>query len=325
MSDHSQHIISIEDVTHDRDRIDAVISDQLPDLSRSKIKQHILNGRLTDSSGEIITDPSYTVSAGDEYILTIPPALPDLPQAEKMELEVVYEDDDIVVINKPAGLVVHPGAGNKTGTLVHGLIHRYGRNGLSDLNGDHRPGIVHRLDKDTTGVMVIARNNLAHQHLSDQLKQRKIKRQYRAVIWGMPDPRAGIIRGDIARHPKKRTKMAVVNNGKHAVTHYQVIRSLGLAAAEVNCQLDTGRTHQIRVHFANFGHPVIGDPKYGRLSKARREMISDTADTFIRQLNRQALHAYQLTLIHPLSGDEMTFEADLPADMIRLKEVLIDR
>jgi 23S rRNA pseudouridine1911/1915/1917 synthase len=275
-------------------RLDRFLAEHADDLSRSAaarlIKSHLVrvNGRPAD--------PAARVAAGDIVDFEIPEAYVTDASAESIQLDVIYEDDDIAVINKPAGMVVHPAPGHYTGTLVHALLGRGGS--WSSTGGAARPGIVHRLDKGTSGLIVVARNDMSHRKLSAQLKDRSLSRTYLTIVRGRVKDDAGELEGPIGRHPKERKRMAVVSGGRFARTRYQVIeRRVGHTL--LRCDLDTGRTHQIRVHLAALGHPVLGDTEYGGGEPG---------------LSRPMLHAWRLRLRHPRTGEEMSFEAPAPAD-----------
>ncbi len=298
-------------------RLDKFLADTLPDLSRTRIKALIKDSQLT-SSGATITDPSYRVKPDQTFNLTIPKATPAIPRGQAIALDVVYEDAALIVINKPAGMVVHPAPGNPDSTLVNALIGHCG-DSLSGIGGVMRPGIVHRLDKDTSGLVVAAKTDAAHQGLTAQFASRSLSRIYQALVWGLPSPIADRIEGNIGRNPQNRKKMAVVaEGGRTAVTHYRVLRNLDGVASLVECRLETGRTHQIRVHLAHIGYPVIGDPVYGRAGGRRRATLSPPAQDAAAGFSRQALHAWSLAFRHPVSGEDLRFETALPDDMDRL-------
>lgn len=307
----ARHLVSAE-AADAGERLDRLIAARLPALSRSRVKALIEAGQVSDgASGATITDPSRRVKPGQAFAVAVPAARDSVPEAQEMALEIVYEDDDLVVLNKPAGMVVHPAPGNPDRTLVNALLAHCG-DGLQGIGGVKRPGIVHRLDKDTSGLMVVAKNDLAHASLSKQFAERTIERLYRAVVWGVPRPAAGVIDGPIGRDPRNRKRMAVVTKGgKPARTRYRVVRRLaGGHASLVECKLETGRTHQIRVHMAKAGHPVIGDPLYaGRHGRPRKE-LADAAKT----LSRQALHAGILGFLHPRTGKSLHIEQRNPHD-----------
>src|SRR4029077_5636052 len=245
------------------ERLDRFLARRLSGLSRSRLKQLIETGRVSES-GATLSDPSQKVKAGQVFQLDLPPVAPATPLGQAMDLAIVYEDEDLIVIDKPAGMVVHPAPGNPDKTLVNALIAHCGES-LSGIGGERRPGIVHRLGKDTSGLLVAAKNDAAHHALAADFAARRIDRHYLAVVWGMPSPREGEISGPIGRHPVDRKRMAVVRRGgKPALTHYRVVAALGLSASLVECRLATGRTHQIRVHLASIGHPLLGDPVYGK-------------------------------------------------------------
>ena len=304
-------------------RLDRALTDALPDLSRSRVKQLINEGLVTAEDGTI-TDPSYRVKQGDSFEITIPPPTDTVLQGEPIPLDILHEDDALLVIDKPAGMTVHPGAGQPDGTLVNALIAHCG-DSLSGIGGVRRPGIVHRLDKDTSGLIVAAKSDKAHAALAAQFEARTIKRAYHAFVWGAPMPPEGDIDGNIGRSRRNRTKMAVVseNQGKTALTHYRTIERFGLAATFLECRLSTGRTHQIRVHLTHFGHPLLGDPTYGRTTGARRSTLSADASTAIERLARQALHAAKIGFEHPLSGASLSFTSPLPKDMQLVRNCLI--
>ncbi|MDE2238888.1 MAG: RluA family pseudouridine synthase, partial [Rhodospirillales bacterium] len=242
-------------------RLDFYLAARMGTISRSRVKALILKGAC-QKNGIVTTDASEPVQPGATYSLALPAATPALPAAQAMTLDILYEDSALLVLNKPAGLVVHPAPGNPDGTLVNALIAHCG-DSLTGIGGERRPGIVHRLDKDTSGVMVVAKTELALTRLSAAFASRDLDREYKALCWGVPNPASGRIEGDIGRDPRERKRMAVVaRNGKHAVTNYRIIRNVGLAASLIACRLETGRTHQIRVHMAHIGHPLIGDPVY---------------------------------------------------------------
>lgn len=306
-------------------RLDAVLAEAIDGLSRSRLKALIVDGHLT-LDGTTLRQPSRKVAAGESFTLVVPEAAPAIPEGQDIPLNILYEDDDLIVIDKPAGLVVHPAPGNPDRTLVNALIGHCGP-GLTGIGGVKRPGIVHRLDKDTSGVMVAAKTAAAHASLSAQFAARSVDRAYRAIAWGTPKPPSGDIETLIGRSPRSRKKMAVVNrNGKPALTHFQTERVLGPALAPLasllTCKLSTGRTHQIRVHLAHIGHPLIGDPVYGRAPKRQRNRrgstISPEARALMAAFPRQALHAFRLGLDHPTSGERLFFETLLPEDMVSL-------
>ena len=282
--------------------------------SRSRIKALIEEGRVT-SNGATISDPSRRVKPGEIFVMTLPAAKIATAAPQDIPLTVIYEDDDVIVVDKPAGLVVHPAPGNPDRTLVNALLAHCGA-GLSGIGGVARPGIVHRLDKDTSGLLVAAKNDTAHHSLTMQFSGRSIERLYQAVVWGVPQPRSGSISGAIGRSRQDRKKMAVVREGrgKPALTHYRVLKILAAGAAcLVECRLATGRTHQIRVHLASAGHPLIGDPVYGRPPQRRRlpAPVVAAATAF----PRQALDAVTLGFTHPVSAKELKFCKSLSKDI----------
>jgi 23S rRNA pseudouridine1911/1915/1917 synthase len=302
-------------------RVDQVLAAALPALSRSRLKALILEGRVTVAGaggGAVIDEPSRRVKPGERFEVAVPPAQPAAPRAQPMPLEILFEDAQVIVIVKPAGLTVHPAPGNPDRTLVNALIAHCGAS-LSGIGGVARPGIVHRLDKDTSGVMVAAKTDLAHAALARQFARRTIERSYLALVWGVPRPAAGRIEGAIGRSPRDRKKMAVVRRGgKAAATRYRVLRRFGRAASLVECRLETGRTHQIRVHLAHAGHPLLCDPVYGRARHRGMAEIPPEVRRVIEAVRRQALHAAVLGFDHPADGRRLRFEAPVPADFASL-------
>ena len=309
-------------------RLDRVLADALPSLSRTRLKGLIAGGHVRRRSPDRGGGKSPPLAAdtrvrtGEVFDIAVPEVAPARPAAQPMELSVVYEDDDLIVIDKPAGLVVHPAPGNPDRTLVNALIAHCG-DSLSGIGGIARPGIVHRLDKDTSGLMVVAKNDAAHRSLSRQLAERTIERVYDAVVWGVPRPRRGEIAGNIGRSPANRKKMAVVpEGGKAALTRYAVTRTFGSLASLVECRLASGRTHQIRVHMADIGHPVIGDPLYGGARRRRAGLLQGARDTAVPTLNRQALNARLIGFIHPSRNSKILLQTELPNDINILLEQL---
>jgi len=307
----------------EKQRLDKFLAGRLFPLTRTRIQALMDDHRLT-CCNKIITSPSHKVKEGEVYTLHIPPAQDATPQAENIPLTIIFEDQDLLIINKPAGMVVHPAPGHHGSTLVNALLAHCGES-LSGIGGVRRPGIVHRLDKDTSGLMVVAKNDLAHQGLSTQFTDRTLTRSYWAFVWGVPHPKEGTIEGDIGRNPKNRQKMAVVTRGgKPAITHYRVLKpffakedsSQGISM--VCCDLKTGRTHQIRVHMAHIGHPLVGDSAYGRIPTWAKKAF----DPAIIDFPRQALHAFALRFLHPRTGKSMQFEIPLPLDLEALLSFL---
>jgi 23S rRNA pseudouridine1911/1915/1917 synthase len=291
-------------------RLDRALVAALPDLSRVRIQALMAEGRIM-RDGAIAADASARARPGQRIVIDIPQPLAATPEAQEIPLAIVFEDAEMLVIDKPAGLVVHPGAGNPDRTLVNALLAHCGDQ-LSGIGGVRRPGIVHRLDKDTSGLMVVAKTDRAHAALSAQLQSRTLKRIYNAVVWGWPNPAAGRIEGNIGRSPNDRKRMALVaTGGKPAVTHYSRVRPLK-GAALVECRLETGRTHQIRVHMASIGYPLIGDPLYGA-----RKPPKD-APAAARGFHRQALHATQISFLHPLTKAEMCYASVMASDLSKL-------
>ncbi len=298
-------------------RLDQLLAAALPALSRSRLKALILEGRVA-SAGAVISEPSRRVKPGERFDVVVPPAAPAKPQAQAMPLEILFEDAHLVVIVKPAGLTVHPAPGNPDKTLVNALIAHCGAS-LSGIGGVARPGIVHRLDKDTSGVMVVAKTDAAHASLTAQFQSRSIERAYQALVWGVPRPASGRIEGAIGRSTRDRKKMAVLRRGgKAAATRYRVVRAFANAASLVECRLETGRTHQIRVHMAHLGHPLVGDPVYGRARHRTAPEIPASVRKIIDGFRRQALHAAVLGFDHPAGGRKLRFEAPMPPDFANL-------
>jgi 23S rRNA pseudouridine1911/1915/1917 synthase len=310
------------------DRIDRVLAARTG-LSRSRVKSLILDGAVKIGV-RTIHDAAMRVNFGETVTVAVPPPEDPEPLAERIPLDIVYEDDEIIVIDKPPGLVVHPAAGHAAGTLVNALIAHCGAS-LSGIGGVKRPGIVHRLDKDTSGLLVVAKTDRAHQALAAQFADHgrtgPLKRAYLAFVWGAPSRPRGTVDAPIGRHPRSRDKMAVRAGGRAAVTHWQVLERYAGAdgkpvASLLACRLETGRTHQIRVHLAHIGHPLLGDPVYGPgfATKARR--LPDEARAALGGLGRQALHAYFLAVQSPATGETAEFRSELPADLARLHHSL---
>lgn len=303
-------------------RIDRFLAAAWPDLSRARISALIQAGDVVLAAGEARSiGPAVKVRPGDRFIAAPPPPIAADPTPEPIPLDIVYEDIDLVVVAKPAGMTVHPAPGQQTGTLVNALLHHCGRS-LSGVGGVARPGIVHRIDKDTSGLLVVAKHDKAHQGLARQFEAHTVERVYQALVWGAPGASTGRIEGAIGRDPRNRKRMAVQPSGKDAVTHYQVTARFGVAAAEISCRLETGRTHQIRVHLTHAGWPLIGDPVYGRATAARRARLEGAARGAAEAFPRQALHAAVLGFEHPVSSEPMRFERPPPTDMAGLKSAL---
>jgi 23S rRNA pseudouridine1911/1915/1917 synthase len=308
------------------ERLDRVLAVRVAELSRSRHKALILAGRVAIDR-TTIRDPGYRVNTGDTIILELPPPEDAEIRPENIPLRVVFEDDELIVIDKPKGLVVHPAAGNRAGTLVNALVAHCGAS-LAGVGGVRRPGIVHRLDKDTTGLMVVAKTDRAHHALSRQFadhgRSGPLRRGYLAFVWGVPDRPKGTIDKPIGRHPHARDKMAVRAGGRPAVTHWEVLeRYPGRDGAPVGsllaCRLETGRTHQIRVHLASIGHPLLGDPVYGPGFKTKARHLPGEAQAALAALGRQALHAYLLAVEHPARGENLEFRSELPDDLACLR------
>jgi len=304
------------------DRLDKTLSQIQSEYSRSRIRALIDDGAVT-LNGKVFTKPSWKLSEGDVLVVTVPEAVEAEPQAEDIPLDVVYEDEHLLVINKQAGLVVHPGAGNYTGTLVNALLYHCG-DSLSGIGGVMRPGIVHRLDKDTSGLMVVAKHDKSHQGLAAQLEDRSLSRVYKALVLGAPMPIKGHVDMPLGRDPRNRLKMAVnVKQSKLAKTYYKVEHDFKGLFALVECKLESGRTHQIRVHMAAIKHPLIGDRLYGPQVTAVKAALgklgmNDDLQEAVLAFPRQALHAGAISFIHPISEEEMHFEKNVPEDFSKL-------
>ena len=352
----TSHMVTVDDDSAGF-RLDKCLSMALPDISRARLQALIEAGAVTRtipgnklcvgsaeprSGGGLgamppsaFTNSSYKVKAGETYSLIVPEVVALDLTPSTTALDIIYEDDDIIIINKPAGMTVHPAAGTRGDTLVHALLNHCGAS-LSGIGGVARPGIVHRIDKETSGLLVVAKNDAAHQHLSAQLKERTLKRTYIAYVWMALTPRAGTIDAPIARNPRFRRQMGIVADGKHAITHYETLAAYHIPgnitplASKVQCELETGRTHQIRVHLTHAKCPLIGDPVYGlptttRISrlKAAGYLLTPEAIGVLQMLHRQALHAQQLVLIHPKTNEIMEFTCPLPDDLMVLENTLL--
>src|SRR5689334_6519981 len=312
-------------------RLDRVLAAHIATLSRSHLKTLILAGHVT-LAGRTIRDPAAAVKSGDVVTVTLPPPEPAAPKGETIPLKIVYEDDSIIVIDKPKGLVVHPAAGHASGTLVNALIAHCGAS-LSGIGGVKRPGIVHRLDKDTTGLMVVAKTDRVHKALAKQFADHgrtgDLEREYLAFVWGSPGRPRGTIDAPLDRHPKSRDKQAVRAGGREAVTHWQLLETFTgtdgkPVAALLSCRLETGRTHQIRVHLAHIGHPLLGDDTYGPGFKTKAALLTENAQKALAALGRQGLHAHILGFQHPQTRKILSFKSRLPDDLARLRAALLE-
>jgi 23S rRNA pseudouridine1911/1915/1917 synthase len=297
-------------------RLDRALAEALPSLSRERLKSLIKGGRVADASGTVLWDPSAKAAAPATIEVRLPPATPAHNVAQDMDLVIAFEDEHLIVVDKPAGMVVHPAAGNLDGTMVNALLHHCAGQ-LSGIGGVARPGIVHRIDKDTSGLIVAAKHDKAHEGLAKQFAAHSIDRRYLAIATGRPMPANGTVDAALGRSSANRKKMAVVaeGRGKRALTHYRTIEPLKNATL-VECRLETGRTHQVRVHMAHIGHPLVGDPVYGRARKPLSDVLK------ARNFARQALHAAHLGFIHPVTGNRIALDSTLPQDMRELIDEL---
>lgn len=312
-------------------RLDKLLTERIKDLSRAHVQALIRAGHVTDSTHASIRDGAYRVKPGEIFEVCVPEPAPAAPAPERIALNVVYEDQDLIVIDKPAHLVVHPAAGHASGTLVNALIAHCGAS-LSGIGGVKRPGIVHRLDKGTSGLLVVAKTDAAHKGLSEQFAAHgadgRMQRAYLALVWGKPLRPRGTIDAPLTRSSANRTKIAVAKGatGRRAVTHYEVLKTFGAtgkgAVSLLRLWLETGRTHQIRVHLAHVGHPVVGDPVYASGFKAKARVLPQPAQDALRHLGRQALHAAELGFEHPMTGEALRFTSALPNDIADLLAAL---
>jgi 23S rRNA pseudouridine1911/1915/1917 synthase len=308
---------TVADAAAHGQRVDRFLAEAIGRLSRSRVKALIEQGSAR-RNGEIIAEPAEPVQPGATYVLEIPPPLPATPRPQLIPFTVVYEDCDLIVLDKPAGLVVHPAPGNEEGTLVNALLAHCGDQ-LRGIGGERRPGIVHRLDKDTSGLMVAAKTQRANDALTAAFATRDLDRAYLAVVWGLPNPLTGEIEGNIGRDPRERKRMALLaRGGKPALTRYSTIRAWRTAAAMVECRLATGRTHQIRVHLASRGYPLIGDPIYLRRVPATARTLAEQIRRKLLDFPRQALHSARLGFNHPITGERLAFASEPPADIREL-------
>jgi len=314
-------------------RLDRVLAVRIPALSRSRLKALILDGQVTiqgTAEARTVFDPAASVNSGDKITVMLPPPVPAEPAGQEIPLDIVFEDDALIVINKPPGLVVHPAAGHGSGTLVNALIAHCG-DSLSGVGGVKRPGIVHRLDKDTSGLMVVAKTDKAHRALSKQFADKSesgLERGYYALVWGAPERPRGVIDAPLDRHPHARDKRAVREGGREAVTHWEVLERYAdpegkPVASLIACRLETGRTHQIRVHLAHIGHPIMGDETYASGFKTRASRLGPQARAALEGLGRQALHAYLLVIGHPESRENLAFQTELPGVLRHLRDTLV--
>ncbi|MDE2166721.1 MAG: RluA family pseudouridine synthase [Alphaproteobacteria bacterium] len=304
-------------------RLDRMLAARFADFSRSRLKRLVEQGHVT-LDDKPIDDPAFKVKTGQIFTVAFPPLESETIEPQPMDLNIVFEDAHVLVLDKPAGIVVHPAPGNPDRTLVNALVAHCG-DSLTGIGGVRRPGIVHRLDKDTSGLMVIAKTEAAHRALSTDFATRRITRAYQALVWGVPTPRTGEIVGPIGRNPRDRKTMAVVAGGKAATTRYKVLKSFGTTAALIECRLGSGRTHQIRVHLLNKGSPIMGDPVYrGRHGAARFARLPPVARQALAGLQRQALHAYLLGFRHPATGEYQEFKTALPSQIVDLLHKLED-
>ncbi len=291
-------------------RLDRALAEAVPTLSRERLKVLIAGGKVT-RDGLLVREPARKAAAGEIFAVAVPDPVPAHNEAQDIPLVIAFEDEHLIVVDKPAGLVVHPAAGNLDGTLVNALLHHC-QGSLSGIGGVARPGIVHRIDKDTSGLMVAAKTDRAHEGLAKQFADHSIERRYLAIVGGVPTPPAGKVDAPLARSPQNRKKIAIVATGKRAVTHYRTVERLRRDAALVECRLETGRTHQVRVHMASLGHALLGDPVYGRTKHAHRAILETLG------FRRQALHAARLGFIHPITRTALSFDSAMPADMQEL-------
>lgn len=338
------HILTVTEAEAGQrlDKALAGLATGIPGLSRSRIAQAIADGRVRDSTGTVVTSPKHKVTAGERFEIVLPEPGPARPQPEVIALDIINEDADLIVVNKPAGMVVHPAPGTPSGTLVNALLAHCG-DSLAGIGGERRPGIVHRIDKDTSGLLVVAKTEAAHQGLARLFASHDITREYQALVWGAPspaDPRLAGIQGlrletsgwirietGLARHPHDRKRMAVARNGgRQAITRLKVMERFGPVekplASLLTCRLETGRTHQIRVHAAHVGHPLIGDQTYGRPRKISARIADPETIEAMTKFPRQALHAARLGFLHPVNGVEMNFHVNVPADINSLVTIL---
>lgn len=303
-TDDVRHVVLTPDMTGWR--LDRALATVIPTLSRSKLKSLVSAGHV-ESEGKLLRDPALKVIGNEALAVVIPEPRPDHHLPEDIPLSILFEDEHLLIVDKQAGLVVHPGAGNLEGTLVNALLHHC-KGRLSGMGGVARPGIVHRIDKDTTGLLIVAKTDPAHEGLAAQFRRQSVGRHYLAVVAGQPAPPAGIVETYLARSATNRQKVAVVpeDQGRHAVTRYRVLSTIGKASL-VECRLETGRTHQVRVHMAHIGHPLVGDPVYGmgRLRDVTKRI----------GFSRQALHAVRLMFTHPITGEDLEFSSPLPKDI----------
>ncbi|MEC9265903.1 MAG: RluA family pseudouridine synthase [Pseudomonadota bacterium] len=301
-------------------RLDRYLADALPDLSRSRVQALLKDGYVRSESGATVSDASARVKRGAGYTVTVPAPEAALPEPQAIPLSILHEDAHLIVVDKPAGMVVHPAPGNRDGTLVNALLHHCG-DSLMGIGGVLRPGIVHRIDKDTSGLLVAAKSDKAHAGLAALFAEHAIERLYRAIVIGVPEPVQGTIDQNIGRHPTDRIRFATVSefSGKTAVTHYRLLAQSDMAVAEIECRLETGRTHQIRVHMASTGHPLIGDPLYGRSTRTRRAALSKEKRMAADAFPRQALHAATLAFRHPVTGQDLSFASEPPDDYLKLR------
>lgn len=302
-------------------RTDRFLADAIGAMSRSRVKSLMLEGAVLRDN-VALHDPAEPVRPGSVFLIQPPASVAARPEPQSIPFDILFEDADLIVLDKPAGLVVHPAPGNEDGTLVNALLAHCG-DSLPGIGGERRPGIVHRLDKDTSGIMVVAKTEQALATLSANFAARNIDRAYHALVWGVPTPPAGEIEGAIGRDPRERKRMAVVaRGGKHALTRYRTLRNWAMSVSLIECLLATGRTHQIRVHLASVGHPVVGDPVYLRRVPAAAKTLSGVMRTAMLDFPRQALHAARLGFSHPRTGQPLLFERPMPADMAALLRTL---